>query len=266
MSITTANKQNLKYNLRAVKNVTSSVAELHKLDPEVGLNWEQREFLISATDKAQHLSRELLVSAVETNLRNSENQEKLQLIADAHSGLEDFVIALLVGDPNNDAEKQEQAFAIRQELRNNNFAQLFLRAEALIEKGLVQPIQQTPSDIGKEAGGLLLNVYYQRLECPTISASTPPSYLFTDRRPNYANNQDPPIAECFYIGVAGILSRATKKHLDVIKSRREDDPAFEFPVARVFAAAMNKLRESERTGGITSIDPQLATAVAGRTK
>jgi hypothetical protein len=267
MSITTANEQNLKNNLLAVNNLTGSVAELHKLDPKVGLTWQQRQSLNSATEKARHLSYDIYQVALsicqisdEPDLSNSENQEKLQLIADAHRGLEDFAIALLVGDPNNDAGKHDQVLAIRQELRNNNFAQLFLRAEAIIQKMFVEPIQQTHSDIGIAAGNLLLNVYHQRLGCPTISASTPPSYLFTDRRSNYANNR-PPIQECFDMGVAGILSRATKEHLDVIKSRREDDPAFEFTGARVFAAAMDKLRESERPG-ITGIDPQLARTAA----
>ena len=266
MTITTENEQNLKDNLPAVNNLTGSVAALHKLDPEDGLDWPQRKFLKSATEKALHLSYDIYQVALsicqisdEPDLSNSENQEKLQLIADAHSGLEDFAIALLVGDPNNDAGKHDQVLAIRQELRNNNFAQLFLRAEALI-----QNIQQTQSDIGIQAGRLLLNVYYHRLGCPTISASTPPSYLFTDRRPNYAD-KNPPIADCFDIGMEGVLSRATERHLDVIKALREDDPAFEFTGARVFAAAMNKLRESERTG-ITDIDPQLAAAVADRIK
>jgi hypothetical protein len=266
MSITTANEQDLKNNLLAVNNLTGSVAELHKLDPKVGLTRQQRQSLNFATEKARHLSYDIYQVALSIcqnrdapDLSTSENQETLQLIAEAHRGLEDFAIALLVGNPNSDAGKQEQAFAIRQELKNNNFAQLFLRAEALIQKRFVEPIQQTHSDIGIAAGGLLLNVYHQRLECPTISASTPRSYMFTDRRSNYAD-KNPPITECFGMGTAVLLSIATKKHLVVIDFHK-DDPDFEFPVARVFAAAMDKLRESERPG-ITGIDPQLARTAA----
>lgn len=272
---TDRSRQTLKDNLdNTLRTVNDSVVALNNSDllaidgddPEIGINYDQRQSLNSAVDNARHLSYYIYQVALSIcqnrdapDLSTSENQETLQLIAEAHRGLEDFAIALLVGDPNSDAGKQEQAFAIRQELKNNNFAQLFLRAEALIQKGFVEPIQRTHSDIGIAAGGLLLNVYHQRLECPTISASTPRSYMFTDRRSNYANNR-PPIQECLTLGVAGLVSNATKKHLVVIDFHK-DDPDFEFPVARVFAAAMDKLRESERLG-ITDIDPQLARTAA----
>ncbi|MBM3603031.1 MAG: hypothetical protein FJX22_04565 [Alphaproteobacteria bacterium] len=271
MSQKLVNKQYLRLSLDIVKRVTGSVAGLHDLqysvsDPDVlefGLGWDQRTSLDSDTEKARILSYYIYQVASglcpdldAPNLSSPESQETLELIAEAHRGLEDFVIALLVGNDKNDNRKQGQAIEIRKELRENNFAQLFLRAETLIEN-----IQQTQSDIGKAAGGLLLNVYAQRLPHPTISISTPRSYLFTDRRPNYANN-NPPISECFTMGVAGQLSTGTQRYIEAVETWR-DVRDYEFPVARVFAAAMKKLKESERPG-ITGLEQQLAAAVAVR--